>query len=108
MNIAIFGGFERRPLAAGWTKEAFVAVFGGGTIDLSEAPPEGTGELTAVAIFGGVELIVPPGAAISMSGLSLFGGRDVKVAGGGGPSIRLKAYALFGGVEVKESAGQPA
>jgi hypothetical protein len=86
VNVAVFGGFDRRPLAAGWKRETLIGVLGGGTVDLTEAPPEGTGVLTAVALLG----------------LGLFGGRTVKVTGSGGPAIRLRAYAIFGGVEVRE------
>ncbi len=102
MNVAVFGGFDRRPLAAGWKRETLIGVLGGGTVDLTEAPPEGTGVLTAVAVLGGIEILVPHGTSVAMSGLGLFGGRTVKVTGSGGPSIRLRAYAIFGGVEVKE------
>ena len=103
MNVALFGGFERRPLAAGWKRETMVAVLGGGTVDLTEAPPgDGEGTLTAVAVLGGLEIIVAPGTAVALSGIGIFGGRTVKVTGSGGPSIRLRAYAVFGGIEVKE------
>ena len=43
MNLALFGGFDRRPLGPGWTKETFVAILGGGEIDLTESPPGGEG-----------------------------------------------------------------
>jgi hypothetical protein len=102
MNLALFGGFDRRPIGPGWTKETFVAVFGGGEVDLTESPPEGEGQLTAFALFGGMTLIVPAGTRISMGGASIFGGRSVNVQEGDGPAIRLKAVAIFGGVEARE------
>jgi hypothetical protein len=52
MNLAIFGGFGRRPLAPGWQRETAVAVFGGGEFDLTAAPPGPNARLTAVAILG--------------------------------------------------------
>ena len=45
---------------------------------------------------------MPPGWSVSMSGISLLGGRSVDVQEGDGPRIRLNAYAIFGGIEVKE------
>jgi hypothetical protein len=102
MNLALFGGFDRRPLGPGWTKETFVAVFGGGEIDLTESPPEGEGKLTAVALFGGVTFIVPAGTRLSMGGASILGGRSVNVSEGDGPTIRLNAVAVLGGIEARE------
>ena len=55
MNVALFGGFDKRPIAPGWTKETFVAVFGGGDVDLTASPPEGEGRLTAFSLFGGID-----------------------------------------------------
>jgi hypothetical protein len=104
VNIAIFGGFEKRPFGTGWSKETLVAVLGGGEVDLTASPPEGEGKLRAVAFLGGIEILVPPGTEVSLSGLSLFGGRSVKVSEGGGPKIKLNAIAIFGGIEVKERA----
>lgn len=102
MNLGLFGGFDKRPFGPGWTKETLVAVLGGGEVDLTASPPEGEGRLTAIALFGGIEILVPPGTSVSMSGASIFGGRSVKVSEGEGPKIRLRAIAIFGGVEVKE------
>lgn len=101
MNVAIFGGFGDRPLAPGWTKETAVAVFGGGELDLRNAPPGENARLTAVAVLGGVEVKVAPGTRVTMSGLSFLGGRDVKIEPGDGPEIRVHAVAILGGVEVK-------
>lgn len=61
VNLALLGGLDRRPLGPGWTKEALVAIFGGGEVDLTESPPEGAGESRAVALLGAVRLIVPGG-----------------------------------------------
>ena len=38
-----------------------------------------------------------------MSGLSLFGGREVKVPPGDGPTIRIRAFAILGGVTIRPS-----
>lgn len=103
MNVAIFGGFEKKPFAPGWSKETVVAVFGGGDLDLRNSPPAEGAKLTVVAIFGGITAVVPPGSRVSMSGLSLFGGRSVKVEPADGPRIHVRAIAILGGVEVKES-----
>jgi hypothetical protein len=109
MNFAMFGGFGKRPLAPGWRRETAVAVFGGGELDLVAAPPADGARLTAVAILGGISVTVPTGSRVTMSGISLFGGRDIKIRPGEGPEIRVRAVAVLGGVEIKdpsESAGE--
>ena len=101
MNLAIFGGFGK-PLAPGWSKETAVAIFGGGELDLVGAPPVQNARLTAVAILGGLSVLVPPGSRVRMSGLSLLGGRAVKSRQGDGPEILVHAVAVLGGIEIKE------
>lgn len=103
MNLALFGGFEKQPFAPGWTKETAVALFGGGDLDLRGASPGDDARLTAVAVFGGVKIVVAPGTRISTSGASVLGGRSVRVQPGEGPSIAMRLIAVFGGIEVKDS-----
>lgn len=103
MNFALFGGFGKRPLPPGWTRETAVAILGGGQFDLTSSPPGPQARLTAVSLLGGVEITVPPGSRVRMSGLSLLGGREVEVNPGEGPEFRLHAVAILGGVTVKEA-----
>jgi hypothetical protein len=103
MNIAIFGGLNRRPFPPGWTKETVVAILGGGEIDLSSSPPGPDARLTAVAILGGVKILVAPGTRVSVSGFGMFGGREVKVSQrGDGPGIKMSLSAFLGGIQVEE------
>ena len=105
MNVALFGGFGKTPLAPGWRRETAIALLGGGDLDLAGATPADDARLTAIAVFGGIDVRVPQGARIAMSGLSLLGGREVKVPPGDGPTIRIRAFAMFGGVTVQPSEG---
>jgi len=105
MNVALLGGFGKRPFAPGWRKETAAAVLGGGEIDLTSSPPAPEGaRLTAVAILGGIKVRVPPGSRVSLSGLSFLGGREVTVEPNGGPEIAVKGIAILGGIEVKSAA----
>lgn len=101
MNIAVFGGFGERMLAPGWTKETSLALLGGGEFNLANIAPGDDARLTAVAIFGGIDIIVDQGTQVTMTGFSLFGSRKVTVTAGEGPSLTVHAVAIFGGVEVK-------
>ena len=105
MNVALFGGFAKTPLAPGWRRETAIALLGGGDLDLAAATPADDARLTAIAVFGGIDVRVPAGARIAMSGFSLLGGREVKVPPGDGPTIRIRAVAIFGGVTVQPSEG---
>jgi hypothetical protein len=103
MNLALFGGLDRRPFPPGWTKETVVAIFGGGDLDLSNSPAGPDARLTAVAILGGVKIIVAPGTPVSVSGAGVLGGRGVKVSQtGDGPAVKMSLWAILGGIEVSE------
>ena len=101
MNVVIFGSFGKRMLAPGWTKETAIALAGGGDFDLTGIEPGENARLTAVAIFGGIDVVVDDNTNVTMGGFSLFGSREVTVSGGDGPTIRVRAFALFGGIDVK-------
>ena len=101
MNAAIFGGFGKRMLASGWTKETALAFAGGGEFDLSEVTPGAGAQLTAIAVFGGIDIVVDEGTQVTMDGFSMFGSREVEVVPTDGPAIHIRAYAIFGSVEVK-------
>jgi Domain of unknown function (DUF1707) len=103
--VAIFGGAVRRGRWVPARRETAVAVFGGVDLDYREAPlGPGTLELRAFAVFGGVQVTVPEGVHVEMTGFALFGGRDVRggpPAGPGAPVLRVHAVAVFGGVEAR-------
>jgi len=105
VNVAIFGGLNRRPFSPGWTKETVVAILGGADLDLSGSPPAPDARLRAVAILGGIKILLAPGTRVSVSGFALLGGREVAVAQHGeGPDIKMSLWAFLGGIEVKEMA----
>lgn len=101
MNVAVFGSFGKRMLAPGWIKQTALAFLGGGDFDLSGVEPGAGAQLTAIAIFGGIDIIVDEGTQVTMDGFSLFGSRDVEIVPADGPRLHIRAYAIFGSVEVK-------
>jgi hypothetical protein len=102
MNIAILGGFGKRPLAPGWKRETALALLGGGEFDLSEAPATEGNQLTAIAGLGAIKIRVAPGTKVTMNGFSFLGGRDARVAPGEGPELHVTAVAILGGVRIEE------
>lgn len=103
--IGVMGGFQRR---GAWTvgrEFTAFAFWGGGQLDLREARfAEGEVTIHAVAIMGGMEIIVPEDADVHVSGLGVMGGFDHGAIGPGrpgGPRIRINGFAFWGGVGVK-------
>lgn len=109
--VGIFGGTEQR---GRWRLSRhlwILAVFGGAKLDLGQAEPEAPESvITVIALFGGAELLAPPGVPIQFSGFSFLGGRSDERGGGpglpGAPLIRVRAFAILGGVAVKERKGR--
>jgi hypothetical protein len=104
--VAVFGGARRAGRWRPARRETAVAVFGGVEVDLRDAElPPGGMELSAWAVFGGIDVTVPEGTRVDMSGVAVFGGREVRgdeqPAGPDAFVLRVHAVALFGGVDVK-------
>jgi Domain of unknown function (DUF1707)/Cell wall-active antibiotics response 4TMS YvqF len=104
--VAVFSGARRAGRWRPARRETAVAVFGGVELDLRDAElPPGGMQLSAWAVFGGVDVTVPEGVRVEVSGIAVFGGRQVH--GGedsSGPEayvLRVHAIAVFGGVNVK-------
>ncbi len=103
--VAIFGGTERKGRWLVGTHTSVTCVFGGAELDFRRAVLTAH-EVTVqvVAVFGGVELTVPPGVRVVSSVAAVFGGVDSVDDEGCAPDapvIRLTGMALFGGVSVK-------
>jgi len=83
-----------------------VAVLGGCQVDLCDADvPPGDIEIRAVAILGGVEVLVPEGVSAELSGVAVLGAKAYRVrrsaARPGAPRVHVRATAVFGGVTVR-------
>jgi hypothetical protein len=103
---AIFGGVDRRGTWNVPRRWRVVAAFGGAQLDLREARfPTGVIDLEVKAIFGGVQIIVPPGLAVEVHGTAIMGGfQNVNRAPAhpdpDAPLLRIHGLALMGGVEI--------
>ncbi|HLK02027.1 MAG TPA: DUF1707 domain-containing protein [Streptosporangiaceae bacterium] len=103
--IAVMGGFSRK---GEWVvPKEFTAVtfMGGGEIDMRQARfAEREVTIHAVAIMGGISIIVPPDAEVVVTGIGFMGAFDHRAAGAGqpdGPTIRVNGLALMGAVDVR-------
>ena len=108
--VGVLGGTEQKGRWRLGSRLRIVAVLGGVTLDLGPAEPEAPESLiTIFTVFGGVEIIAPPGVPVEVTGLSLLGGKSDERAPGprlpGCPVVRLRTFCLLGGVNVKSRKG---
>ena len=81
------------------------AVMGKAVVDLRRTDlPDGT-RVNVRAVMGEVEVQVPPGTNVHLTGMSLMGDRKVRVAPGNGPHLHVNAQALMGSVNVTVGDG---
>lgn len=99
--------------SGGWTPPRHMnamAFMGGVELDFRQARfPPGVTTVNAVAIWGGVEVTVPPGLRVESSGLPLMGGFDGLDQDGDedvhpGAVLRIRGFACMGAVEVRVRA----
>jgi class 3 adenylate cyclase len=88
-----------------------IAVMGGCKLDLRSA--ELTAQdpvIRAVSIMGGIDIIIPEGIAVEVTGLALMGGKSVRIKDvppvPGAPRLRVRVLALMGGVSVRSKAAK--
>lgn len=80
------------------------AVFGSVDLDLRQAILAGEAVIDVTAVFGGVNIIVPPNAKVKVSSIPIFGGVSNKtspVVGQEIVTIYINATCMFGGIDVK-------
>jgi hypothetical protein len=103
---AVMAGFQRK---GHWTmprRFTCLALCGGGEIDLREATfADREVEINAIAIMGGIDVIVPPGVEVVVRGVGVMGGFDHQEEGvpgvPGAPRVIITGFALWGGVGVQ-------
>jgi class 3 adenylate cyclase len=106
-TVSIMGGSQRKGRWRLREKTNAVAVMGGCQLDLRNAEVEGPDiVINAVAVMGGIEIIVPEGIEVELGGIAIMGGKDARRLKDvpplpGSPVIRVRAFAFWGGVTVR-------
>jgi hypothetical protein len=103
--VAILGGTRR---AGRWTPARVnnaVAICGGAELDFREAAlGPGVTELRIFTMWGGVEVIVPPGLNVESHGMGIMGGFEHAAESATpdplAPTLRISGVALMGGVDI--------
>lgn len=101
---AIFSGSETSNRSQNYQGGNVVAVFGGVSLDLTDAKIKDEAQLNIFALCGGVELKVPKDWRVISKVAPILGGVENKSRGvekDSGPVLILTGTAALGGVEVK-------
>lgn len=105
--VAVFGETKRAGQWVPARRNTVAAVMGSATIDLREARlGPGTTTFTAVAVMGGIEILVPPGLHVQCGGSAVFGSferRDSSPApvAADDTVVRVDGFSVFGSVEIE-------
>ena len=104
--LAIFGNVERRGRWVVAPRSETLVVFGNAELDLRDAiVQQGITEISVKAIFGNVEIIVPPTLGVECHGASIFGNFEtlerMPQVPDGTPTLRISGKAVFGNVEIR-------
>lgn len=100
---AVMGGFTRRVTTADFRGGEITVVMGGCELDLRDCSINGDAELNVFAIFGGIEIRVPPDWSVSLHGMPIMGGFEEKTATppNHDKRLRITGSVIMGGLEVR-------
>lgn len=105
-SFVMFGATKIKDRSEHFSHADVSAVFGGATLDLRQAHVDREASVDALAVFGGVDVLVPKGWRVALGGTPILGGFEDKTEGDGelptdAPVLNVHATAIFGGVDVK-------
>jgi len=112
-SLAVMSGTSRRfdgPLPSNHVSRAF---WGSVRLDLRQARIAGSCTIRAVAIMGGVKIVVPEDFALDVRGIGLMGGFGTGRRTGrrrpasGAPVLRVTGFAWWGSVKVIRKPLEP-
>ena len=101
--VAVFDGTELRSEAKAFRGGSMLAWYGGVDADLRDATLAPDARLSVTALFGGVQLVVPPEWRIEPDIKAVAGGYDVSGQDPDDPDapvLRLEGRAICGGIAV--------
>lgn len=110
--FAMFTGNRRRGRWRVGENVTAVAIMGSAEVDLREAEIDSPEvRITAFAFWGGVDIIVPEGVPVELTGVPILGGKHYRVADvpplPGAPRIVVRAFPIMGGVGVRTKRRSP-
>jgi len=105
--VTIFDGVELKSRATAFRGGSWIAMFGGGEIDLREATLDPSGAtLRVTAAMGGGDVQVPDGWNVELTSRAFMGGvrvdRRTATDDPYAPTLRIEARALMGGFGITD------
>jgi class 3 adenylate cyclase len=109
--VAIMSGHRQTGVWRPGETIGAVAIMGGVDLDLRHAEIEHPViNINATSIMGSIEIIVPEGADVELTGFNLMGSKESRVAEDsrrpGAPLIRVNAFVLMGSVLVRNKSSK--
>ena len=105
VTLALLSGATRKGLWYPPKRMKVVAIMGGVDLDYSQAQiPPGISNIDIFALMGGVNIFVPEGVNVEVTGIPIMGGIDNRAASSGklgAPTIKVNAITLMGGLDIK-------
>ena len=107
ITVAVMSGVNRKGKWAPSRRHVTFAWMGGAHLDFREAVLQpGVTDVYLVAKWGGIEVAVPPGLDVDVSGFAIMGGLERISQESGStdprrPQLRIHAFAFMGGIEVR-------
>lgn len=101
---ALFGAQDIYYGQEEFTGASYTAVFGGLTINMCNVILKGDVVINVSAIFGGIDLILPPNVQVISHVTPILGGTEIKYASSSDSSahkVIVNGAASFGGIEIK-------
>ena len=103
--FTIFSGIENTNYSKNFKGGKLSAIFAGIELDLRDAEiANGTAVISAAAIFGGIEIIVPPHWNVEVKATPILGGVEKNTKYNkdeNAPILKIDGVAIFGGIEIK-------
>lgn len=104
--LSIMGGAEKKGRWRCGERVVAVAVMGGCHIDFRSAEIDApVVHVTAVAVMGGIDIVVPEGIEVGLDGVPIMGGKSMQIKNvprlPGSPRILVHAFPIMGGVTVR-------
>jgi len=102
-GFAFWSTFRRRIVSTAFKHADLTAIMGGIELDLRGASTPGEAVIDVFAMWGGIEIKVPPDWAVSNQAMAIMGGIEDKSNATSDARQRLiiRGFALMGGVEIK-------
>ena len=104
--VSVMSGVGKKGRWRCGSRVTVVAIMGGAFLDFRGAEIDAAEvHVTAVAFWGGIDIVVPEGIDVVLDGLPIMGGKSAQIKNvprlPGSPRIYVHAYPIMGGISVR-------